>query len=174
VTPRRAGSDPGDENACYDVAIRLLNHRWRSRAELAKRLSEKKFDTADVRTALRRVESEGWIDDERFARELVRARSGKLGPHRLRLALRKAGVDDDVIRKVLDDLSGDAATEGLRQACESKIRSLAQRYGNDYVKSEVGRGKLARHLLGRGYDGWSIRNEMDRQLHEIRTEDEND
>ena len=138
------------------------------------RLSTKGFDAPVVQRVISRLEGEGWIDDERFATELIRAKSGKLGTHRLRIALGRAGLDSSLIRKVLARIPEATLEAALRDACAAKIESLSKRYGNEYVKSEVGRGKLARFLLARGHDGWSVKDEIDRQLLEIRTVNEDD
>ena len=47
------------------------------------------------------LESKGYLNDERFAQALCRARSKRYGNTRLALELRQAGVASEIARKVL-------------------------------------------------------------------------
>jgi regulatory protein len=90
----------GDARA---AALRLLNVRLRSRAELEHRLARRGFDPKTVARVLDRLAIEGWVDDRRFVRAWVEGRLalGRAGPRRLRAELRSRGVPADLVDEVL-------------------------------------------------------------------------
>lgn len=142
----------------YESALRLLSYRWRSEEELRQRLASKGVDPAEIDATIGRLTAEGWVDDERFAREYVRSRSRRHGRRRIGSDLRRFGIEGEIASEALSDhLDRDLEDELLREAARKKIEALLRRYGNDYPASAVGREKLARFLLNRGYPATAVR-----------------
>jgi len=106
-----------------DRALGLLAVRWRSRRELEQRLRAAGFEEEQVSTALADLERAGLIDDGRFARELARAKSGRLDGNRtVRSALAKAGVAPVVAEEVVLELGEDQ--ERALALAENRARPL--------------------------------------------------
>lgn len=142
----------------YQMAIRLLSYRWRSETELRDRLTQKGIDPTEIELTIGRLSEEGWIDDERFAREYVRSRARRHGRRRIGMDLRRLGVDDEAVSRALsEELDQDREDEILLSAAKKKTETLCRRYGNEYTASEAGRKKLARFLLSRGYPEAAVR-----------------
>jgi len=76
-----------------ESGVRLLARRAHSRAELRQKLVRKGFDPEDVAAALGRLAERGYLDDEAFARGLVRRRSVTRGPLALAAELSAKGID---------------------------------------------------------------------------------
>src|ERR1041385_7400886 len=78
---RDRGSPSNEERkpsgTAKDRALRLLGVRWRSAGELRRRLAMAGFPPQEVETALSELELAGLVDDERFARELVKDQVGR-------------------------------------------------------------------------------------------------
>src|SRR5690349_11464135 len=90
-------SQPPTTVDCYQSALRILQYRFNSEAELRRKLAAKKFDADAIDAAIARLREEKWLDDERFAEAFVRTRMRKrVGPLRVRRELNAAGVDSDV------------------------------------------------------------------------------
>jgi regulatory protein len=64
-----------DFERCYAAALRILNYRFNSEAELRKKLRTKKFEPEDVDATIERLRREKWLDDIRFASAFVRTRA---------------------------------------------------------------------------------------------------
>lgn len=99
-----------EENAVRPVrsrALRLLDHRARSKQELRDRLLEAEFPQASVDTVIADLVENGLIDDRRFAEEWVRQRRTRRGKSRrvLREELRRKGVSDADCDHALADVS---------------------------------------------------------------------
>src|SRR5262249_26211558 len=127
-----------------DRALGLLAVRWRSRRELETRLRAAGFEQDQVETALRDLERAGLIDDDRFARELARAKSGRLeGNRSVRSALAKAGVAPQLSDRVVADLGGEA--ERAAELAERKAARMSR------LSPEVAYRRLHGLLMRRGY-----------------------
>ena len=146
---RRGLADVGAEvkrarGTAKDRALGLLAVRWRSRRELQTRLRAAGFDDDEVTAALEDLERAGLIDDDRFARELARAKSGRLDGNRsVRSALAKAGVAPQLGEEVVSDLGGE----------EERAHALAERKASRMtgLAPEVAYRRLHGALLRRGY-----------------------
>ena len=146
-------SSEGDER-CYTAAMRILNHRWNGTAELRRKLKRKEFTDDEIETVLERLAKEKWLDDDRWAGAFVRDKARrKVGPVRIRHELRAAGAGDDVVaRAVAENSDPEAQREALVALCQKKMRITAGRKGNDFLRTDEGRKKLAAYLLQQGYE----------------------
>jgi len=61
--------------------------------ELLLKLTRRGYEGADIRTALKRLEDLGYLDDQAFARSFVRRRGSMRGPRALSAELASRGVD---------------------------------------------------------------------------------
>ncbi len=147
------GMSMNDPDRCYVAALRILNHRFNSVAELRRKLSAKEFDRETIAATIERLDAEKWLDDERFAGLFARARSLKnIGPQRIRRELVAAGVADDIAeRAVGENVEPAREREGVTTLCVKKMRMIARRYGTSYLRTDECRKKLAAYLLNHGY-----------------------
>ena len=139
---------------CYTAAVRILQYRFNSEAELRRKLASKKFDAEAIDAAIARLREEKWLDDERFAEAFVRTRMRKrVGRLRVRRELTAAGVAADVtaeaLRRNVDEGEERAALEEL---CAKRLRLLARRHGEEYAAGREGRDKVVAYLMGQGYE----------------------
>ncbi|PDV97220.1 regulatory protein RecX [Candidatus Chloroploca asiatica] len=109
-------------------AMRLLDARPRSRAEVRLRLRQKEHPPQVIDQVLERLQDLGLLDDAAFSRYWVenRQRFRPRGVRALVAELRDKGVDRDTIATALAEVGADA--EGERQAAEQVARSVLARY----------------------------------------------
>jgi regulatory protein len=88
----RAGSAGGDANP-FARAIGLLARRAHSQSELRRKLGMKGFEPEAIEAAMARLVALGYLDDQAFAKGLVRRRSALRGPLALSAELAARGVD---------------------------------------------------------------------------------
>ncbi len=148
-----------DLDDCYLAAIRILNFRFNSTAELRRKLRSKRFDSTDVAATIDRLRSEGWLNDERFAGAYIRTRQQKrIGVRRIEHELHVAGIDDEIVRQAIRENSDeDREREDLAAACDKRRRLLVRRHGAAYLDTADGRKRLAVYLLNQGYDAALVR-----------------
>jgi len=141
---------PDELARCYGAALRILQHRWNSAGELRRKLRLKEFDDDAVSATLERLTSEKWLDDERFAEAFVRGRTRKrIGTLRVRRELAMAGVDSDIIDRVLaGQRNAEAERATVLELAKKKLAILRGRGEED----ERLRQKLSAYLARQGFE----------------------
>ena len=128
-----------------DRALRLLGVRWRSVGELRRRLALAGFPPEEVEAALSELELAGLVDDERFARELVRDQVGRRmsGSRAIRAALRQKEVPTAVAEAAMAEAGDDA--DQAKALAESRARRMTG------LPPETAYRRLYGMLLRRGH-----------------------
>ena len=138
----------------YDSALRLLSFRPRSEKELRDRLSDKKFDRAEIDETILRLKKEKLLDDEYFARVWTRHRmiSGAKGRRFIERELAYKGVDKELIQKTLEkEYNKEQEEELAREAAARKLKTIKEK---DQQKRYQ---KLAGFLSRRGFSWETIK-----------------
>jgi regulatory protein len=135
----------GEKPLAINRALHLLGYRARSEAELHERLLRAGYATQTVDEVLRRLEELGYLDDEKYARELARSGARKrYGPRRIFRDLKRAGVGEEVARGVVkDEFVG-------RSEYEEALEVAGQRY-NTEEGSDAQARRIYGFLMRRGY-----------------------
>jgi len=96
-------SELSSPERAYLYALRLLTARDYTVARLQEKLRGRAFDENDVEAALDRMESEGWVDDRRFAERFAESAlaSGRYYGPRLRQEMRRRGLQPELVSEVL-------------------------------------------------------------------------
>jgi len=127
LDPADPGADPrAVVVAGRTIAMDRLAARDRSRGELLEALARRKFPEDVALVVVDQLQSEGLVDDERFARAWVeqRGRVKGLAASVLRMELRRKGVADDIIDTVLADVDPDDERQAAHRLVQHKLRSV--------------------------------------------------
>lgn len=123
-------------------ALRLVGYRERSRRELRSRLLDDGYPSDVVDPLVERFSEYAFVDDERFAASLVRARlSAGYGRRRIERDLAEKGVSPVLIVSAL------ASAE-----CEDEISRATALIGSRPLSTRAERDKVVRRLVSRGFD----------------------
>lgn len=108
------------------IAMDRLAARDRSRGELLEALGRRRFPEDVAAGIVDQLQSEGLVDDERFARAWVdqRGRSKGLAASVLRMELRRKAVSDDIIDAVLADVDPGQERQAAHRLVQRKLRSV--------------------------------------------------
>ena len=133
------------EDSAYSRALFYLRFRPRSRMEIKRYLTEKKFPLSAVTTALTRLENNKYINDHEFARLWVenRLRFKPKGLYALTGELREKGIDEQIIKDVLTDFN---EPESAWAALAPRIMRLQKLEKIEFKK------KIYNFLSRRGFD----------------------
>ena len=139
---------------CYVAALRILNYRFNSEAELRRKLRAKRFETEAIEATVVRLHAEKWLDDRRFAGAFVRTKANRrLGKLRILRELQAAGVSDAAAAQaVAENVDPERERETLLALCQRRAGILTRRHGADFLSTRDGRNKLTGYLLKQGYD----------------------
>ena len=122
-----AGQDvePDPEQVARTIALRLLNHSARSRAQLAEAMAAKDVPHEVAEAVLDRFTEVGLIDDEEYARMLVRTRHAERGLSRraIGVELRRRGIDDDLAVAALDEVDDAQEAQAARALVRKRLAS---------------------------------------------------
>jgi regulatory protein len=133
----------------YTAALRILNYRFNSEAELRRKLLAKKFEPAEVDAALERLRREKWLDDGRFAGAFVRTRTRrKVGRRRIARELGAAGVaGETAAAAIAEHVNEEEERSAAEELARKKMTVLLRRNEKD-----AARNKVAAYLQRQGYD----------------------
>ncbi len=147
--------------AAYQSALRFLNYRPRSEAELRSKLEGKGFEPSVIDATLQRLVEEGWVCDDRFARAWVESRKASRPRSRrlIALELRRKGISEENIQQAVADL------EDTELAYQAGLRYARRLEGLDYATFYR---RLAGFLERRGFAYGTVVATVRRVWEEIR------
>ncbi|WP_034987752.1 recombination regulator RecX [Corynebacterium jeikeium] len=110
-------------------AVRLINHRARSTAELRQRLLDAEFEPEGVEEVIDRCTSSGMLDDAQFAQEWVRQRekNQKKSVAVLRRELQRKGIAPALIDDALAQVDEESQEQILEELVTKKAASVKTR-----------------------------------------------
>jgi len=110
-------------------AVRLINHRARSTAELRQRLLDAEFEPEGVEEVIDRCTASGMLDDAQFAQEWVRQRekNQKKSVAVLRRELQRKGIAQALIEDALSQVDEESQEQILEELVTKKAASLKTR-----------------------------------------------
>jgi regulatory protein len=149
AAPGHPEDPPGDPRAAARIiCLRLLEHRARSRAELAAALRSRGIPDDDAAAVLDRYVEVGLIDDQQLARAMVadRHRDRGLGRRALLRELDRRGIDPALAGSAVAVIDADAE----RARAADLVRRRAARLAG--LAPEVRTRRLVGLLLRKGYD----------------------
>lgn len=154
-----------EKEAAFARAIYYLNFRPRSRQEIKRYLTKKKFSPQAVTQALTRLENCGYINDKEFARLWVvnRCRLKPKGAYVLKGELREKGIDEKLIKAVLADID---ETQSAWGAVASRLFRMKPDGRNGSDRREFDK-KILGFLSRRGFSWDVCRTICDRAWEEI-------
>lgn len=133
--------------AARAIALRQLTMAPRSRGELAAAMARKGVEEPVAEQVLDRLAEVGLVDDVAYAGMLVRSRQETRGLARRALLheLRTKGVEDDVARDAVADVSDEDERAGAERVVERKMRATRG------LDEQVRLRRLAGVLARKGY-----------------------
>jgi regulatory protein len=129
------------------TALRYLGYRSRSEAEVRHYLHQRGYLPAAVESAVGRLRSLKYVNDEVFARDwaLARAQGTGYGPRRIDQELRNKGISQSLIRDTLRE-----TFDQVDEAGRAK-QLLAKRFAGAALKESKTRNRAVAFLQRRGY-----------------------
>ena len=126
------------------AAIGLLARREHGRQELYHKLCNKGYPAELCEQALRELQAEGLLSDQRYAASYIRVRAERgYGPERIRLELKEKGVTTSLIGAELQQ----AEADWFELALAVRIKRFGETLPTDYRE----RARQMRFLQYRGF-----------------------
>jgi regulatory protein len=142
---------PAPAGTALDSGLRYLAGRAHSRVELRRKLQRKGFPPEEVEGALARLRGLGYLDDDAFARGLVKRRSTSRGPAALAAELAAKGIDRAGVAAALAGLDAEAQLAAATRLAEHLYAGIREP-GYQEMLNRVGP-----KLLRRGFSSNVVR-----------------
>jgi len=133
-------SEPSSPERAFQDALTLLGARDYTTAKMREKLVARGLNEAAVETAVVRLESEGWLNDHRFAERFAETAvaCGRFFGPRLRLEMRRRGVPAGIIDEVMGRLRLEHdEQDDLRCVMERRFPGFSFFAANDREKRRV-------------------------------------
>lgn len=139
---------PFDYEAAYDWSASRCAGREHCRSELLRKLIEKGLPKPDCVRLLRQLETEGYLDEERYAGAFVHDKTllDRWGRIKTRQALAMKGLPAACIDHALAGIDEAAYRETLIALLQEKARTVTA------ASHQVLKQKLVRYAAGRGFE----------------------
>lgn len=149
-------SDEDKFNRLLRSAQRFTAYRERAPAEVGEKLREWNASEKDVEAILKDLQSNGFVDEERFARAFFndKFRFNRWGKQKILSAIRRFRLSEDALIVAEESISGDQYLETLRELMGSKWDKTKE---TDVYKKKT---KVANFLLQRGFEAGLIWEEL--------------
>lgn len=156
-----------EKQRAYVQALKYLERKQRTRKELADRLKEKEISQSVIEQALQRLEQEGLINDELYAKQWASQRisSQRKGRAWVRQELRQKGVDKSLISEALDEVSQE-------QEFESCLIVGRKKWNQTRGELMDKKRKTGSFLMRRGFSGEHVRRAINQFIQENGDADE--
>lgn len=130
-------------NDPYQTAIRALAQHAMTKGQMVRRLERANVSAEEVNAVVGRLEQNGWLDDERYARQFIEsgATRKRWGPGKIRAELLRREIPDGVIHRIWSEL-------GEQIAWTEIAEQIVARYDKNDSKE---RQRLARKLDRLGF-----------------------
>jgi regulatory protein len=133
----------GERALAMTRALNFLGYRARSEKEVRDRLRRYGYGEEIVEEVVVRLKELGYLDDEDFARLVVREKARRYGPRRVSAELRRSGVDAELARGVVEE-----EFAGRSEVVQARS-TAARRYNRGGSDAEARR--VYGFLVRRGY-----------------------
>lgn len=144
-------------NRAKKRAMNLLQKRDYTAAGLRRKLQEGDYPESSIEEAIAYVESYGYIDDCRYARDFILYQMDKKSRTRIEQELLRRGIEKKLIVEVFDELE----EEGTSQNEETMIVALLQKKKYDVkTASPQEKQRMYAFLYRRGFHSEAINNAL--------------
>ncbi len=149
-----------------NTAVAMLAQRARASGEIKKKLAQKPYMDDTVDMVLYKLEKEGLLDDQTFAREWAASRSRcQMGKARILQELKQKGIDRETAQAALEELDQEEKDE----AAAALAYRLAKRHIGESDSRKVMQ-KMLMAMARRGYGYEESRAAIQRALEQLEEE----
>ena len=150
--------------------MRLCARAERSSGDAMRLMATWMVPEGDRQEVLQRLIKDRFIDDSRYAEAFVREKSNlsAWGEYKIRTALRRKGIADEIINSALQQMPTEQNLERLTERLKRKMRTI--KYDTTYQLKT----KLIRHALSLGFTMDDVLKCVEDVMRDIKTEEECD
>lgn len=135
-------------------AMELLQKKTYTKAELAEKMRKGMTPEDCIEKAIAYVESYGYLDDKRYARDYIFYKGRTQSRKRIEQDLMRKGIDKDVINRAYDEVREE---DHLPSAAELIRKELAKKHFDPEAATFEEKRKIMAYLYRKGFPSEEIR-----------------
>lgn len=140
-----------DENKvyiAYNLAIKYISTKMRSKKEIREHLSKKEFDKDSIDEVINILIKNKYIDDDSYAKAFVNDKVllTNDGPYKIKNKLNELGISDSTAYKALESFDIDTQKEKIEKIAKKMIST------NRNKSASILRNKIVLYLVNLGYE----------------------
>jgi regulatory protein len=141
---------PLTETEAWNKVTAFCAYRERSRKEVIEKLYAYGLDKDTIEKLLKRLESEKYLQEERFAYAFAggKFRLKNWGKRRIELELKARGIPEKDISNALNEIQEKDYLSTLKKLADKKEKELLSKEPNEWKR----RQKIAAFLIRKGYE----------------------
>ena len=141
-----------DKEAIYDISIKYISVKMRSKKEINCYLRKKGYEESDINRVVKKLEQNNLINDDNYAKAFIidKTNLSTDGPNKIKSLLLKENISEEIIDKYLNEVNKDEVREKLNRLIDKKIKSIKNSSGN------ILKLKVINYFVNLGYDRYLI------------------
>lgn len=131
----------------YNIALKYLNTKMRSRRELMNYLLKKGYEQSMIDTILEMISKQGYLNDQVYTASFIHDKMALSsdGPNKIREELRNLGISDDIIEERITVFTEEIENERIENIINKQIKK------NHNKGPIVLKRKIQMYLINLGY-----------------------
>lgn len=129
------------KSSIYDVSIKYISVRMRSKKELEEYLKKKKYDQKDIEETIKRLQSQDLLNDEKFAKSYINDKLylTNYGLTKVKKDLLKLGVEEYIIDAIVNNIDLQVINDKLSKIIDKELK----------INSKLPTNKLNNKIINR-------------------------
>ncbi|MBQ1253196.1 MAG: RecX family transcriptional regulator [Alistipes sp.] len=165
MLPKKQVKRPKTPQEALASLQRLCARAERSSGDALRLMATWEVESSKRREVLDRLIQDRFIDDKRYAEAFIREKTSlsAWGEYKIRTALRRKGISEEIISHALQDINPQANAERLRERLERKAKNI--RFDNTFQLKT----KLLRYGLSLGFSMEQVLGSVEQVVQNINT-----
>lgn len=129
------------KSSIYDVSIKYISVRMRSKKELEEYLKKKKYDQKDIEETIKRLQSQDLLNDEKFVKSYINDKLylTNYGLTKIKNDLLKLGVEEYIIDAIVNNIDLQVINDKLSKIIDKELK----------INSKLPTNKLNNKIINR-------------------------
>ncbi len=142
------------KSSIYDVSIKYISVRMRSKKELEEYLKKKKYDQKDIEETIKRLQNQDLLNDEKFAKSYINDKLylTNYGLTKIKNDLLKLGVEEYIIDVIVNNIDLQVINDKLSKIIDKELKT------NSKLPTNKLNNKIINRCINLGYNYEDILN----------------
>ncbi|WBW98741.1 RecX family transcriptional regulator [Oceanirhabdus sp. W0125-5] len=155
-----------DENyrAAKTKGLKYIERGDKTFAQVCEYLEKKEYSSQVIEKVMEFLVDYDFVNDERYAERYIKERRRTEGKNKIKYALKKKGINEDIISEKLININEDEELEAINKLVNKKIHTLIKDGKDEYFI----KNKLYSYIISKGFCGDNVLKSIKQSIMENR------